>query len=403
MRIGQRAAERAGTRGVRRAAKGGARALTLVLLGLSAPTTLAASTPASAASPARLEPGTHDLRLGDARGARSYVVHVPPQAARGDALPLLLAFHGGGGQAEGFREYAGLDAVADREGFVVVYPDGSGRVGRRLLTWNAGACCGFAQREGVDDVAFARAVVDDVARRVAVDRTRVYATGHSNGAMMAYRVAAEASDLVAAIAPVGGAMQVEAFAPARPVPVLHIHSVDDPRALYAGGLGPPFPLTRSRVQHKAVEVELQRWVVLDGCPGEPEPIEVRREEKTGHTATHLRYAPCQSGAEVELWKLTGAGHGWPGSEGALSERIIGPETHVISTAEEVWRFVSRFERPARDEGSPPPPPPTQAPPLPRSADQPSFDAAWASASRRNFSLSTAMKSPLPSATTTSPR
>lgn len=319
-----------------RAWKGCALVLALALLGFS--------TPAAVDETTRLDPGTHDLRLADARGARSYIAHLPPQSASGAALPLLLAFHGGGGEAEGFEKYAGLDAVADREGFMVVYPDGSGRMGRRLLTWNAGGCCGFAMREEVDDVAFARAVVEDVARRAAIDRTRVYATGHSNGAMMAYRIAAEAPDLVAAIAPVGGAMQLEPFAATRPVPVLHIHSVDDPRALYAGGLGPPFPLTRSRVHHNAVETELRRWLTLNGCPAHPEQIGLRRDEEAGHTATHLRFAPCRSGAEVELWRLTGAGHGWPGSEGELSERLIGPATRVISAAEEVWRFVSRFER-----------------------------------------------------------
>jgi len=275
---------------------------------------------------------------------RSYLLHLPPDPRAGPALPLVLAFHGGGGNASGFERYSGLDAVADREHFAVVYPDGSGRLGRRLLTWNAGSCCGPAQRDGADDVGFARALVADVSRLVPIDSHRVYATGHSNGAMMSYRLAAEAPELLAAIAPVSGAMNLERFDPGLPVPVLHVHSVDDPRAPYGGGLGPPFPLTNHRTLHKAVETELARWIARNGCPDEPVLLEERREEATGHTARHLRWAPCTSGADVELWRLTGAGHGWPGGGSALPERLLGPKTKVIDAALEVWRFLSRFER-----------------------------------------------------------
>jgi polyhydroxybutyrate depolymerase len=305
-------------------------------------------TSAAAGAEPPLGAGTHDLRLEVAGTTRSYLLHLPPDPRSGPALPLLLAFHGGGGNASGYREYAGLDPVADRERFAIAYPDGKiGRLGRRLLTWNAGRCCGPAARDGVDDVAFVRALVEKIGRLVPIDRTRVYATGHSNGGMMSYRVAAEAPDLVAAIAPVAGAMLLESFTATTPVPVLHVHSLDDPRAPYGGGLGPPFPLTGSRVDHSAVEPELMRWVQLDGCPAEPVVVEERREEATGHTAVHLRWAPCASGAEVELWKLTGAGHGWPGGETGR-ERLIGPKTGVIDAAAEVWRFVSRFQKRVED-------------------------------------------------------
>ena len=297
----------------------------------------------ASAGTGELAAGTHDLRLRVGDTERSYYLHLPPSFESLGPLPLVLAFHGGGGRAKGYLDYAGLDAVADREGFVVSYPDGSGSFRRWLLTWNAGRCCGPAMREGVDDVGFARALVEEIARRVSIDRRRVYATGHSNGAMMSYRVAAEAPELVAAIAPVAGAMLLADFDSKTPVPVLHVHSIDDPRALYQGGLGPPFPLTRNRVHHNAVEAELSRWIALNRCPTEPQIVEERRDEATGHTARHLRYAPCASGAEVELWRLTGAGHGWPGAD-AGREWIVGPNTKVIDAADEIWRFLSRFEK-----------------------------------------------------------
>ncbi len=292
--------------------------------------------------------GDHDRALTFGGATRTYFVHVPPRVSEGRPLPVVLAFHGGGGNASGFKAYAGLDGLADREGFVVVYPDGSARWGRRMLTWNAGGCCGYAAVQSVDDVGFALAVLRDVARNVSVDPARVYATGHSNGSMMAYRMAIDASDRIAAIAPVAGAMQAPGFPPPRPVPVLHIHSVDDPRALYGGGLGPPFPGTQSRVTHRAVEPELQKWVAHDGCPGAPRTAQQRTTPSRSapdHTATLLVWGPCAGGAEVQLWKLTGAGHGWPGGHIRLPEKIMGPETVTIDAALEVWRFVSRFRRP----------------------------------------------------------
>lgn len=301
---------------------------------------------ATHAVPQGMPAGDHQFGILFGGRTRSYLVHVP-LTSRG-ALPVVLAFHGGGGNARQFQESAGLDRVADREGFLVVYPNGTGPLSGHLLTWNAGSCCGSAARDQVDDVGFVRALLADLAQRTPIDRQRIYATGHSNGGMMSYRLAVEAPDLVAAVVPVSGAMVVMRPGPSRPVPVLHIHSVDDPRALYEGGLGPPFPGTNQRSMHTSVTNTLRQWTTLNGCPNEP------REERrvngrpghagAGHTATLLVWGPCASGAEVAHWRLTGAGHAWPGAAPSRMERYIGPSTDVIAAAEEAWRFMSRFRR-----------------------------------------------------------
>src|SRR5215831_5938057 len=116
-----------------------------------------------------------------------------------------------------------MDVLADREGFLAVYPYGTGVMKAKLLTWNAGPCCGYAQKNKIDDVAFVAALLDDLAARVDYDRARVYATGHSNGAMMAYRLAQDLSDRIAAIAPVGGALVTDTIRAKRAMPILHIH------------------------------------------------------------------------------------------------------------------------------------------------------------------------------------
>lgn len=295
---------------------------------------------------AALLAGSHTIELSSGGDERSYILQLP--AVAGDTrVPLVIAYHGGGGNAAGYQRYARLDALAEREGFAVVYPDGtSARVPgfSRLKTWNAGRCCGAALRRDVDDVAFTRAVVADITQRAPIDLRRVYATGHSNGAMMSYRLAVEAPDLVAAIAPVAGAMGLpDGLAPRKPVPVLHIHSVDDPRAVYQGGLGPPLPITGRRVEHAPVEDGLLAWIEIDGCPHEPQELE-QRSNVQGHEALHLRYAPCTGRAIVELWKLTGVGHGWPGSKAVLRDGRGGEDSDVIDAATEIWRFVSRFSR-----------------------------------------------------------
>src|SRR6266404_2656070 len=293
------------------------------------------------AQAAPLEPGDHALALEHGNRERHYIVHVPPRPRQ--PAPVILNFHGGGGHAAAQQEYSRIDALADREGFLAVYPDGTGSF--NLLTWNAGpTCCGYAAANKVDDTGFTAALIDDLAARTPIDAKRVYATGLSNGAMMAYRLAAELPNRIAAIAPVAGAMQ-QPGPIAHAVPVLHIHSVDDPRALYEGGLGPPFPMTNTRVQHPAVSETLARWSAANGCKGEPRVAEERNGtgESAGHTAMHLVYPGCA--AALEHWKLTGAGHVWPGGKPKYLTRLLGPGTGVIDANAEMWRFFSRVAAP----------------------------------------------------------
>jgi len=307
--------------------------------------------PVSSESGNRVQPqlaaGDHTIELPHDGLQRRYIVHVPPRVAN-RRLPVMLALHGGGGSGAQFQRENRLDPVADREGFLAVYPDGTGPLSGRLLTWNSGVhCCGWARKHAVDDSGFLVAVHDDLGRRALIDPRRLYVTGHSNGAMMAYRLASEHADRVAAIVAVGGAMDVAEFRPARPVAVLDIHSVDDPRALYAGGLGPAFPGTNHRVDHQPVERGLALWAVNNGCDATPhiEDILSGDNRNPGQTATRLVYTDCHPDGEVEQLRLAGVGHGWPGVEtGWLRRRIIGPDTTLVSASEEAWAFASRFSR-----------------------------------------------------------
>ncbi len=297
---------------------------------------------------AALAPGDYDFSLTQDERVRTYLVHVPPQAKDGKPLPLVLVFHGAGGRAQGQKEWAGLDPIADREGFLVVYPDGTGWFSRHLLTWNAGGCCGYARLHNIDDVGFVVALLQDLAKQIPIDHRRVYATGMSNGAMMSYRLAAEIPERIAAIAPVAGGMMVNQSTSMLPMPVMHFHSVDDPRAPYAGGFGPFLPFLR-RVEHPSIEEVVQQWVRHNSCAPTP-TVEATIHGKTegldaSHTATKMTYGDCRDGAEVVLWKMTGAGHVWPGPGPKYPEWLLGPPTSVINASEEMWAFFQRFSRP----------------------------------------------------------
>ena len=290
---------------------------------------------------AALSQGDYRFELQLDGRARSYLVHMPSQPLS-SALPVVINLHGGGGNAQQHRQSSLMDAAADRDGYIAVYPNGSGRLGDRLLTWNAGSCCGYAQTTNVNDVEFIARLIDDLGQRTAVDTRRIYVVGHSNGGMMAHRIGESLSNRIAAIASVAGA-HVPDIRRGRALPVLHIHSIDDPRALYHGGLGPPFPFTSNRVLHPSVDATLSAWIRWNGCA--PSPLEEVVRESGGHTALELRYGHCRDGSEVVLWKLTGAGHGWPGGVPAR-ESLVGPATKVIDANTEIWRFFSRFALPS---------------------------------------------------------
>ena len=282
-----------------------------------------------------LSEGDYRFELKSGGRTRSYLVHVPPQSG---PLPVVINLHGGGGNAQLHQESTRMNAAADRDGYIAVYPNGNGRLGERLLTWNAGNCCGYAQSQGIDDVGFISALLDDLETRENVDTRRIYAAGHSNGGMMAHRLGEALPERFAAIASVAGS-HVPTAAHGRAVPVLHIHSEDDPRALYYGGLGPPFPLTGTRVFHPSVNAMLSEWVRHDGCNSVP--TETAFKSNGAHTARKFIYENCLNGAQVVLWKLTGAGHGWPGGKPIL-EKLVGPNSNVIDANSEIWTFFSQF-------------------------------------------------------------
>ncbi|MFA5943454.1 MAG: PHB depolymerase family esterase [Candidatus Thermoplasmatota archaeon] len=270
--------------------------------------------------------GDHDVRVcvdGDARSATLYVPESLPQQA-----PLLLLLHGGGGNAAQVRSSSGMDAVADDFGFAVLYADGTpSRVGN-LRTWNALICCGRAFDEQSDDVAFLGHLLDGALQRFPLDTARIGVAGHSNGAMMAYRLAAERSDVVAAVMPVAGAIggHVDEDAPVltiptpeEPVSVLILHARDDDHVPYDGGHGTA-SVDGPRID-LSVEQAIQFWLDADGCPRVGATVSSSdRPDGTRESS----WSGCDRGTAVQHIATTG-GHGWPGSSSGFNPAPAEPD------------------------------------------------------------------------------
>ena len=154
---------------------------------------------------------------------RSYLVHVPAGYNGTSPLPLVLAFHGGSGDSESMRTQSGLDTTSDQNGFLVVYPDGTGDYHSKY--WDAGITGVSAVTNHVDDVGFVNALLNALPLTYNIDPTRVYATGFSNGAMMTYLLAEQLANRITAIAPVSGGMLLGSTVPSRQVPIIDFHGM----------------------------------------------------------------------------------------------------------------------------------------------------------------------------------
>jgi polyhydroxybutyrate depolymerase len=264
---------------------------------------------------------------------RQYRLFVPEAARPG--MPIVLCLHGGGGNARQMERYTQFNDLAEREGFVVVYPESIGG------HWNDGRGVAVirAQRENIDDVKFLRAVLDDVAREHNVDRSRVFATGISNGAMMSHRLAAEAADVIAAIAPVVGGMPralAEKFHPALPVSVLIIQGDADPIVPFGGGEVTVGRSKRGELLSTADTVA--RYVARNENPSGAISSTIDADAGDGTSVEVRRYPDGADGAKTELYVVRGGGHAWPGRSQYLPKATIGPASQDFSATQVIWSF-----------------------------------------------------------------
>lgn len=275
---------------------------------------------------------SHIVTLDSFPLSRSYLLHLPPGSG---PWPVVVLLHGAGGTAEWSLAETRWHLLADREGFALLLPEATRPDPEQPpgflfnpQVWNDGYPAGEPARPALDDVAFILACLDDAARREPLDRSRVYLTGFSNGAAMAFRVAAERAERFAALAPVAGYCHVRDPRPARPVPTLYVVGAVDPLVPLAGG-EIVTPWRRTRMIRPPVREGLERWARGLGC--EAVARTVRREEG-------LTIEEYPGPVPFLTYTIDELGHHWPGGRGELNRRIAGPPSNRLDGCALAWEF-----------------------------------------------------------------
>lgn len=269
------------------------------------------------------------------QGTRAYSMYVPDFGGDANPHPAMLALHGGGGSAMIQASTSQLATLAHQQKVYVAFLEGSGVI----PTWNAGACCGYAQANDIDDVAYVQAVLDDIEANDNVDTARIYATGMSNGGMMSHRLACAVADRISGIAAVTGASaefdqdlnQYYVCNPSRPIPILHIHATNDRNYPYTGGTGDG----SSATAFYPVDSTIADWRARNNVTTQA------TVERVTATTTCYRYATAANSglpsAPVTLCKIDpvdvydaateivfGGGHSWPGGVRSPSSKSDTP-------------------------------------------------------------------------------
>jgi polyhydroxybutyrate depolymerase len=270
---------------------------------------------------------------------RTYHLYVPKHLKPGP-VPLLVALHGGLGSGTQFEANTDFDGLAQANGFIVVYPDGTPtRAGSGRLVWNAGGCCGIADAnaENVDDVGFVTALIALLETRYDIARNQVFVTGHSNGALLAFALVCQASGVVDAIAVQSGALLEPTCHPAHPVSALEIHGTADENIPIDGGKGSrdvsgttfPPPLDALKTVARA-----------DHCRSRSTSADPRNRAVSIETWT-----ACAEHTAVEWAKVKGANHAWMGHPASrATELLVGQPYLGFDSSLAVWSFLAAHPR-----------------------------------------------------------
>lgn len=277
-----------------------------------------------------------ERRTLDVAGEERWYLLTTPTAHDGETpLPLIVELHGLAEGAAIAAQMSELDTIAEREGFVMAYPNGSGSPVR----WDQ-----HLDSNPNRDFELITTLLDTLGEELCIDEARVYATGLSYGAIMSSSLACVMADRFAAIAPVAGIERPEACEPTRQVPVLAFHGTADPILFFNGGVGDlGAALSGGTLEAPSDPVDLDgpgypasvaEWAEANGCGDSTD------ERRSEHVIE--RIYDCEQDADVRFLIIEGGGHSWPGSAFSKAiERIVGPTTDELDASEEIWTFFAR--------------------------------------------------------------
>ncbi len=291
---------------------------------------------ASFALPAVAQEASGERRLTVGREERSYLLSIPPGAA--GPQPVVIALHGAGESAEGFRGYLGLEETASQKRFTTVYPQGIGRV------WNDGRPAAMRLKAMLtpgDDVAFLLALTQTLVADGIADPNRIYLMGISNGGFMVERMACEHADLYAAysvIMATAPANYREECRPSRPVPIMFIHGTADAVVAW-DGFWTPVGATLSAPD------SAELFATLDGCETSEAKDLPDLDRFDGTTVSLRRWSRCDGVGEVALYRVERGGHQSPArvkTTVELATPFLGLRNRDIDAGAESWAFFSRY-------------------------------------------------------------
>jgi polyhydroxybutyrate depolymerase len=312
--------------------------LALILAGCSS----SSSSPDPAQQP--LASGTRTVSVDVDGVQRQYILHVPEGWQDKPSLPVVLMFHGGGGTARGAIRETGWIEMADDQGFLVVFPEGmppnpalpssfSGNPQR----WNDGS---DRFNLDVDDVAFVQKIIEDLDADFSMDANRIFATGFSNGASMAFRVGVELSGAFAAIGPIAGALWLDGFTLDEPVSLIYITGTEDTLNPLDGGQ--PRLVSGEILNEKEkppVQAHMDKWSGALGCDETPFPL------ATIPGILGESYANCLDPADIVYYRIEGMGHTWPGGVSLLPETVVGKTSDLMDATQTLWDFFQDHPKP----------------------------------------------------------
>jgi|SRR5450755_217060 polyhydroxybutyrate depolymerase len=269
--------------------------------------------PITCKTPAHTAGGDTTEKITSGGLQRTFLVHLAPSYGR-QPQPLVISYHGYSWTSKIMENSTQMDSTANKYGFVLVYPQGVDDP----PSWNAGVGA-LGPTGDADDVQFTRDMLTSLEKNYCINTQRVYVTGISLGAGMAYRVACALSTRITAIATVSGAYYpFGACNATRPMASLELHGLADTLAPYAGN---------ADRRMAAVQDYLNVWLKIDQCSGNSTQF-FQKGDVTGIEWTH-----CAAGTIVRHYRISDGAHTWPGQPGT---------THVISANEVIWSFFSKF-------------------------------------------------------------
>ncbi len=301
------------------------------------------------------KPGSHTLAITVNGAQRTYIVHVPLSYKPQTPSPLVVMLHGGGGTARAAMWETEWTTKADKEGFFAVFPNAMARDPARPSSfagnpqlWNDGSDRFYEGQTASDDVGFIAAMLDDLSARFALDERRIFLTGFSNGASMSFRLGAELSDRIAAIAPVAGALWIDPLRLRHPVSMHYITGTADPLNLIEGG--PPKLATggSDKVRSKPkppVRDSILKWAKALGCPAAPPTT------SDAHGVRSESFSACMGAAEVVYVAVDGLGHTWAGGKSILPESMVGKTSSKIRATDVIWEFFQKHAQSLPDKSA----------------------------------------------------